>query len=194
MILLLAVVIFIFVLFSSSSDSRSKTNSTTTAETSHDTSKARGNTLQYLTNNPSEQGLAFAKITNNIVYCCASHAGEFKIGSYEANNEGTYDVWNDDHSISIGTVNPTEKEIYLTPGKVWVKHKSLYPNSRSVPNNFLLKAAHWRWSNDSLFDEETSQVIARFTGDPIAAAAAFICLTYETLMYNKYYQEFHGWK
>lgn len=187
MIILLAITIFIiFVLF--------RTSSATTTSTPHSTPASSGNTLQYLTNDSREQGLAFTKITNKTVYCCASHAGEFKIGSYETNDEGTYDVWNDDHSIKIGTVNPNEKEIYLTPGKVWVQHKSLYPNSRSVPHNFLFKAAHWRWSNDTLFDEESGQGIARFTGDPIAAAAAFVCLTYETLMYNKYYREFHGWK
>ena len=142
---------------------------------------------------PNEQGLSSAKILDNIVYCCSSHAGEFKIGSYEINADGKYDVWNKDHSIKIGYVDPNEKEVFLSPKNVWVNYKIHNPNSRAVPEKFVMLAVHWRWGNNDLYDEETRPVVAKLTGDPIAAGAAFICLTYETLMYNKYYYAFHGW-
>lgn len=191
---LIVIGVFIFIcIFRLSSNSGSSNGTSTSKATQHTASTPKENALQYLTSDPREQGLAFAKINNNIIYCCTSHAGEFKIGSYESNAEGTYDVWNDDHSIKIGYVNPKEKEIFLTPGNVWADYKKRNSYSRAVPGKFLLLAAHWRWSNSELYDEETRQVIAKFTGDPTAAGAAFICLTYETLMYNKYYDAFHGW-
>lgn len=187
MIFVLIILVFLlWKIFSSSYD----TETVSPQNTNH---IPKGNNLQYLTNHPNEQGLSSAKILDNIVYCCSSHAGEFKIGSYEINADGKYDVWNKDHSIKIGYVDPNEKEVFLSPKNVWVNYKIHNPNSRAVPEKFVMLAVHWRWGNNDLYDEETRQVVAKLTGDPIAAGAAFICLTYETLMYNKYYYAFHGW-
>ena len=192
-LIIIGAIIIICVLFMSG-DSGTKTKNTASGVSQQDTTTINGNCFQYLTGDNREQGLSSAKINNNTVYCCASLAGDFRIGSYELNNEGIYDVWNDDHNIKIGYVNASEKQIYLTPGNVWSHYKTIHPYSQAMPKDFLLLAAHWRWGDNQLFDEETRQVVGRFTGDPVAAGAAFICLTYETLMHNKYYDAFHGWK
>lgn len=146
------------------------------------------NRLTYFTNNPSEKTFASARIENGEVYCLALNP--FKVGSYEQDGDNTFTVWNDKHTLKIGQINTDNRTIFLMVGDLWCQVKRSRPYA-PTPKNFVYEAASWFGNN--IQDAGTKQTVAQFTGDSVAAAAAFVCLTYEVLMYNKYYDFFHGW-
>lgn len=164
---------------------KGKSSSTNSAPSAN---KVQGNTLRYFTNNPSEEMFSAARCENGVVYCCAN--SEFVVGSYEKNEEGKIIVWNDDHTCKIGEIHEEDREIWLTTLDSYIKIKEIRPYVQ-MPSSFILPAAQWFGNN--IADKDTRQTVASFQGDAVAAAAAFVCLTYEVLMYNKYYEYFHGW-
>lgn len=147
----------------------------------------QGNRLRFLTNVSTEQTFASARIENGIVYCCG--LSEFKVGSYETNDDGSIIVWNDNHLLRIGNIYPDKMEIYLTIFDSYIHIKELNPYTH-MPSPLIYRAA--RCKNGSIFDSDTNQLVATYQGNAIAAAAAFVCLTYEVLTENKY-SKFFNW-
>lgn len=146
------------------------------------------NRLTYFTDNTSEKTFASARVENGEVYCLG--LTPFKVGCYEQDSDNTFIVWNDQHTLKIGRINSDNRTIFLMVGDLWCQVKKTRPYA-PTPQNLIFDAASW--FDNTIQDADTRQTIAQFTGDPVAAAAAFVCLTYEVLMYNKYYDFFHGW-
>lgn len=186
--IVLIIIVAIILIISSSSE----TSDSNTASISSGTNKSSAphiNSLQYLTQNSSEQSFSSARVENGIVYC-RGYKVDFKIGSYETEANGDITVWDDEHNLEIGRIYAGDNSIYLTNSDLYCHVKSFRPYA-PAPKSFVYEAA--KWYGNVILDAENRNVVANFQGDPIAAAAAFVCLTYEVLMYNKYYEFFHGW-
>lgn len=147
------------------------------------------NSLQFFSENISDQSFSSARIENGIVFC-RGYKDDFKVGSYETEANGDITVWDDKHNLKIGKIYAGDNTIYLTNSDLYCHVKSFRPYA-PAPASFVYEAA--KWYGNSILDVQNQNVVANFQGDPIAAAAAFVCLTYEVLMHNKYYEFFHGW-
>lgn len=169
--------------FCFSSDSANSTSANNTPKSTI----VKENTFRYLTNNPAEQQWASGKIRDGIVYCCGYK--EFKVGSYEISDEGKITVWDAEHELKIGFLYPQHRSIHLNNGDLFVKIKKYRPYC-PMPASFVYDAAHW--VDGAIFDNQTREQIAVCQGDPIACAAAFVCLTYDLLTENKYYRFFNS--
>ena len=168
-----------------------KNNEEASADSSaiKNTPAPKTNSLQFFSENISDQSLSSARIENGIVFC-RGYKDDFKIGSYETEANGDITVWDDEHNLKIGKIYAGDNTIYLTNSDLYCHIKSFRPFA-PAPASFVCEAA--KWYGNSILDVQNGNVVANFQGDPIAAAAAFVCLTYEVLMYNKYYEFFHGW-
>ena len=145
------------------------------------------NTFRYLTNNTAELQWASANIRNGIVY--GFGYTEFKVGSYEISEDGRIIVWDAEHELRIGFLYPQHRSICLTNADLFAKIKKDRPYC-PTPTSFVYDAAHW--VDGAIFDNQTREQIAVCQGDPIACAAAFVCLTYDLLTENKYYRFFNS--
>ena len=145
------------------------------------------NVVTYYTTNQWEKSFSTAKVVDGTVHCIG-YSSPFVVGSYEQETESTFIVWNDGHTQRIGQIDLANRTIMLTISDSWVHIKKLNPYT-PAPKRFTYLAASWY--GNTICDEETRQPVASFTGDPVAAAAAFVCLTYEVLTENKYYNFFN---
>ena len=193
MIILLAVAIFVYFVIVKGGEERADStrnhNSTTVKTPIQTPPVAKGNTLQYFTNTPSEQQFSFAKIRNNTVYCCMPSGREFKIGSYERNHEGDYDVWDEDHVCRIGKI--MGNSVFFTLLDSYEYFKKMNPYTKYPPSFIPLVAT---WNGYQIIDYDTKAPIATYEGNSVAASAAFVCLTNDLLSNNKYYHIHHFWK
>lgn len=189
LILLIAIIAVVVYVVRKDNEEASNSNTTSVSSGTKKTSAPNINSLQYFTENSSEQSLSSARVTNGIVYC-RGYKDDFKIGSYEIEANGDITVWDDKHELKIGKIYAGNNTIYLTNSDLYCHVKSSRPYA-PAPASFVYEAA--KWYGNSILDAQNRNVVASFQGDPVAAAAAFVCLTYEVLMYNKYYEFFHGW-
>ena len=176
-----AFILICIVCFSSDSENSSCANNTPKSTFVNE------NTFRYLTNNPAEQQWASANIRDGIVYCYGH--SEFKVGSYEISEDGRIIVWDAKHELRIGFLYPQNRSIHLNNADLFAKIKKNRPYC-PTPTSFVYDAAHW--IDGAIFDNQTREQIAVCQGDPIACAAAFVCLTYDLLTENKYYRFFNS--
>ena len=149
---------------------------------------AKETVLQYLTNDSREQDYCTARCKDGEVFLCGRFEGN-KVGSYEKDENGMVIVWTESHVCRIGKIHEAEKRIYLTAEDSYNYFKNMNPYVKTPPFSWL--AAFW--NGNSIFDGQTGKQIARFQGNAVEAAAAFVCLVEAELNYNKYHEYFHAW-
>ena len=144
-------------------------------------------TVHYRSDSPTEQSFVNAKCVEGDVYCCASN--EFIIGHYEKDNTNKITVWDENRNTKIGEIDIEKKEIWLSSLDLYNHVKKMRPYLK-MPDRFIWRAA--TWYGNYIMDDDTRDVIADMQGNLDEAAAGFVCLVYEVLMYNKYYDFYHG--
>lgn len=132
----------------------------------------------------------------------------FVYGYYEKSGEGnTWIVYDQDHRLKIGTIeekNDTQGDICLyryeyAQVMIQLENESLRKvceehGGKMMKRQGLILDREWNcaWYNRAgLFDAKTDELIARFEGNMVGAAAAFVCRAYDELgshPYGKWYK------
>lgn len=123
------------------------------------------------------------------VHCMLSGGIDFIVGYYDFDSDGICHVLRESDKVEIAYISKgytsSRFDLRLTtyPLYEWYKENNFatsYKKPYIKPIEFSAYGA--------LLDEDTHQQVARYSGNPIEAIAAFAAMTYEMLNDSPYYQ------
>lgn len=139
------------------------------------------------------ENMTTAKFGNGKVYCISPN-NNFHIGNYRIEGDHVYVGANDDREIGRVTLDNGKPTLIFLSNVGWYKHIGLrYSDKKPLS----LLAAEIFYNPDQfdvqiIIDNQTNEVIALYKGDPIGAAAAFVCMQYECSRYGRYHEFYHS--
>ena len=132
--------------------------------------------------------LPIAKYNDGKIYILYSSKPEL-MGYYNTKNGQILVSYKDNREIgSVMMDNDGQPNLIYLSNFGWYEHMGLSYDRRKQLS-FL--AAEIFCGSNIILDNETSEVVAEYNGDPIGAAAAFICVQYECASCGKYYKFYH---
>lgn len=119
---------------------------------------------------------------NGAVYCKFGSAGKTPIGYYQPNesNPDSFDVLSVQDRMLIGNVDRCGILSLSRMGQYMQRKRTKFPD----PSMYTLEFRGDR--HGEIFEFDTREVTCTFSGDPIGAAAAFICASFEVHTYTKH--------
>ncbi len=122
-----------------------------------------------------------------VVYCNFSSSGKTAIGYYQPHesNPDRFDVLSVQDRMLIGEVDRCRILSLSRQGQYQRGKRTKFPNTLTYSLEFFGD----RYGE--IFEIDTREVVCTFSGDPIGAAAAFICASFEVHSYTKY-SEFYN--
>ncbi len=135
-----------------------------------------------------------AKFENGKVYCLAPN-NTFHIGNYRIEGDHVYVGANDDREIgSIALTNGIPSLITLSNlgwyDHVGIKYDGKKPYSMIAAEIFYFPD---KFDSQIIIDNQSNEVVAIYKGDPIGAAAAFVCMQYECSRYGRCHDFYHSY-
>lgn len=98
------------------------------------------------------------------------------IGTYKYNSDDEWVVYGDEQ-YEIGYIRKSSNDyhIYLSLHGLTMKYPHLHSKAASSPHGFFWLPAEALTSPNSIIDRNPCDPIGHYEGDPVEAAAAFIC-------------------
>lgn len=138
------------------------------------------------------ENMTKAKFENGKVYCLAPD-NIFHVGNYRIEGDHVYVGAKDDReigSVSLSNGRPVLITLsnvgwYNTFGIEYDEKKPLFMIVAEIyynPDKFDVQI---------IIDNQTNEVVALYKGDPIGAAAAFVCMQYECSRYGRCHDFYH---
>lgn len=139
------------------------------------------------------ENMTTARFENGKVYCLSPN-NTFHIGNYRIEGDHIYVGANDDREIGrVSLIDGSPSLIFLS-NLGWYNHVGIkYGGQKSL----TMVAGEIFYNPDKfdvqiIIDNQTNDVAALYKGDPIGAAAAFICMLYECSNSGKCYDFYHS--
>ena len=134
-----------------------------------------------------------AKFENGMVYCIAPN-NPFHIGNYRIEGDHVYVGAEDDREIGNVTLNNGIPSLITLTNIGWYRSVGIPYDGRRPLSMVAAELFYFPGSFDNqiIIDNQTSEVVATYKGDPIGAAAAFVCMQYECSRYGRCHDFYHS--
>ena len=139
------------------------------------------------------ENLTTARFENGKVYCLAPN-NTFHIGNYRIEGDHVYVGANDDREIGRVSLNNGSPSLICLSNVGWYNHVGVKYGGQK-PLTMVAGEIYYnpdKFDVQIIIDNQSNDVVAEYKGDPIGAAAAFICLLYECSNSGRYYDFFHS--
>lgn len=139
------------------------------------------------------ENMTSAKFGNGKVYCLAPN-NTFHIGNYRIEGDHVYVGANDDREIGNIALTNGSPSLIILSNIGWYKHVGIKYDEKKT---FSMIAAEIFYNPDKfdvqiIIDNQSNEVVAMYKGDPIGAAAAFVCMQYECSRYGRCHDFYHS--
>ncbi len=139
------------------------------------------------------ENLTTARFKNGKVYCLDPN-NTFHIGNYRIEDDHVYVGANDDREIGRVLLNNGIPSLIILSNAGWYKHVGVKYGGQK-PLTMVVGEIFYnqnKFDVQIIIDNQTNDVVALYKGDPIGAAAAFICLLYECSNSGRCFDFYHS--
>lgn len=137
------------------------------------------------------EDMTTAKFNNGKVYC-VRNTDTYHIGNYRIDGDHVHVSAKDDREIGRVSLNNGKPNLIWLSNVGWYERAGL-KNYNIKPLTLIVAEIYILDTNDIqiILDDQTNDVVAIYKGDPVGAAAAFICLQYECSCSGKCHDFYH---